>query len=129
MTQEIWGTVDPQVVERLRLRAQRNGRSLDEEIKVILEEVAAAEGVSEDTLHQIQQAENQERLKQARAKYQPEVEGRSFEFASTQGLRPLSQPTDLRNASNVVETFQQLRQAIHWNNPPIHDLINERRRF
>ena len=129
MTQITWRNVDRQVVERLKLRAQRNGRSLDEEIKVILEEVAAAEVVNVDTLHQIQQADNQERLRQAQAKYLPDLEARSFEIASTQGLRPLHQPTDSPNVLDVVEVFQQLRQAIHWNNAPIRDLIDEGRRF
>jgi plasmid stability protein len=129
MTQAIWGNVDQQVVERLKLRAQRNGRSLDEEIKVILEEVAAAEGGDEEKFHPTQQAENQELLRRARSKYLPNLAEPSFEDSSTQGLQPLSQTPDPLNSPDVVEAFHQLRQSIRWNDAPIRDLIDEGRRF
>jgi plasmid stability protein len=129
MTQAIWGNVDRQVIERLKLRAQRNGRSLDEEIKVILEEVAAAEGRDEENSHRTQRAENQERLRRVRAEYFPNFAESSLGDSSTQGLQPLSRTADPINILDVVEAFNLLRQSIRWNDAPIRDLIDEGRRF
>lgn len=129
MTQAIWGNVDQQVVERLMLRAQRNGRSLDEEIKVILEEVAAAEGIDEENFHLARRAENQQRLRRALDKYFPNLTESALEDSATQGLQPLSLSTDSITIPDLEEAFHQLQQSVQWNDAPIRDLIDEGRRF
>jgi plasmid stability protein len=55
--------LDPNVIEKLKVRAQRQGRTLEAELKVILE--MAAEGVDTATL----KATAWERIDKARSKY------------------------------------------------------------
>lgn len=129
MTQVSWGNMDRQVVEKLKIRAQRNGHSLDEEIKVILEEVVASELLDEDTLRQTQRIEEGERLKRARAKYMPHLAEQLLEGASIQGLQPLSQNTTHRPPQDLIAAFRQLRQDIGGKDVPIRELINQGRRF
>lgn len=128
MTQNSWSNVDRQVIEKLKIRAQRQGRSLDEEIKIILEEVVADEVLDKDTLLQTQRIEAQERLKQARAKYLPHLQ-RSPNVEATLGLQPLGQNTARRHPHDVIAAFRQLRQDIDWQGISIRELINEGRRF
>jgi plasmid stability protein len=63
MTQVVIENLDPNVIEKLKVRAQRQGRTLEAELKVILE--MAAEGVDTATL----KAAAWERVDKARSKY------------------------------------------------------------
>jgi len=63
MTQLVIENLDPNVIEKLKIRAQRQGRTLEAELKVILE--MAAEGVDTATL----KAKAWERIDKARSKY------------------------------------------------------------
>jgi plasmid stability protein len=129
MTSASWSNVDQQVIERLRIRAQRNGRSLDAEINAILEAVAAAESLDQETLPQTQHLQSQERLRQAQAKYYSSLGEDWSEIASTQELQPWRSASTPLSPSEVISTFRQLRQASQPDNTSIRDLINEGRRF
>jgi len=129
MTQTSWDRLDRQIIEKLKLRAQRHGRSLDEEIEVILGEVVAAEVLDKDILHQTLASEARERLQRARAKYMPTLTGSSPDVESNSQLQPLSQNTTRRHPQDVVAAFRQLRQDIGWQDVSIRELIEEGRRF
>ena len=64
MNQVVIKDLDPIIIEKLKLRAQRQGRTLEAELKVILEE-AAAEEVDRAAL----KAVAWERIERSRAKY------------------------------------------------------------
>lgn len=68
MTQLVIENLDPNVLEKLKIRAQHQGRTLEAELKVILE--MAAEGVDAAT----PKAAAWERIDKARSKYA----GRTF---------------------------------------------------
>ena len=63
MNQLVIENLDPNVIEKLKIRAQRQGRTLEAELKVILE--MAAEGIDTVTL----KAKAWERVDKARSKY------------------------------------------------------------
>jgi plasmid stability protein len=63
MNQLVIEDLDPTIVEKLKVRAQQQGRTLEAELKVILE--MAAEGVDTATL----KATAWERVDKARSKY------------------------------------------------------------
>jgi len=63
MTQLVIENLDPNVIEKLKIRAQRQGRTLEAELKVILE--MAAEGI--DTV--MLKATAWETIDKARSKY------------------------------------------------------------
>jgi antitoxin FitA len=71
MTQIILENLDPIVVEKLQVRATRQGRSLIEELKAIVEEAVQFESFpnQQETMH-----EARERLAKVRQQYQ----GRTF---------------------------------------------------
>lgn len=68
MNQVVIKDLDPAIVEKLKIRAQLQGRTLEAELKVILE--AAAEGVDRAAI----KAAAWERIERSRAKYA----GRTF---------------------------------------------------
>lgn len=76
MTQVVLEDLDPIVIEKLQVLAQRHNRSLEEEVKAILEQVAEAEITS--------QAERRtafrERLNQARLRHGNQVFSDSVEL-------------------------------------------------
>ncbi len=39
--------LDPHLIEKLKVRSQRHGRSLDEELKLILQQAVATEGMEQ----------------------------------------------------------------------------------
>lgn len=70
MTQLVIKDLEPLIVEKLIVRAQRQGRSLEAELKAILEAVAEAEVVDRAAV----MAAARKRIEQARQKYA----GRTF---------------------------------------------------
>lgn len=70
MTQIVIEELDPMLVEKLKVRAQRQGRSLEAELKAILEAAAEAEVVDKETA----MAAAWERIDKARTRYA----GRTF---------------------------------------------------
>jgi plasmid stability protein len=70
MAQLVLENLDPILIEKLRIRSQQHGRSLDEELKAILAQAFDIEVVCEV----IAMAEAREKLEQARARYA----GRNF---------------------------------------------------
>lgn len=70
MTQLVIKDLDPLIVEKLLVRAQRQGRSLEAELKAILEAAAEAEVVDRAAV----MAAARKRIEQARQKYA----GRTF---------------------------------------------------
>jgi plasmid stability protein len=70
MTQILIQDLDPTVTGKLKIRALRNGRSLEAEVKAILEAAAEAEAVEKTTTR----LQEWEAIDKARAKYA----GRTF---------------------------------------------------
>ena len=70
MTQLVIKDLDPLIVKKLLVRAQRQGRSLEAELKAILEAAAEAEVVDRAAV----MAAARKRIEQARQKYA----GRTF---------------------------------------------------
>lgn len=65
MTQLVLSNLDPILIEKLKIRSQQHGRSLDEELKAILEQAVDTEVVREV----MAMAEAREKLEIARARY------------------------------------------------------------
>lgn len=70
MTQILIQDLDPTVADKLKIRAGKHGRSLEAEVKAILEAAAEAEAVEKATTR----LEGWEAIDRARAKYA----GRTF---------------------------------------------------
>lgn len=76
MTQVVLENLDPTIIEKLKARAQRHGRSLDAELKEILTQAAQTE-VSDRAAAA---AEAWERIDRARAKYAGQIFSDSVEL-------------------------------------------------
>lgn len=76
MTQVVLEDLDPIVIEKLQVLAQRHNRSLEEEVKAIPEQVAEAEITSQAE----QRAAFRERLNQARLGHGNQVFSDSVEL-------------------------------------------------
>lgn len=76
MTQVVLEDLDPIVIEKLQVLAQRHNRSLEEEVKAILEQVAEAEITSQAE----RRAAFQERLNQTHLRHGNQVFSDSVEL-------------------------------------------------
>lgn len=83
MTQLVIKDLDPLIVEKLLVRAQRQGRSLEAEFKAILEAAAEAEVVDLAAV----MAAARKRIEQARQKYAGRTFSDSVELLREDRLR------------------------------------------
>lgn len=75
MTQVVIENLDPIVIEKLKVRAQRHGRSLEAELKAILTQAADTEVSDRSAVE-----EAWERIDRARAKYADRTFSNSVEL-------------------------------------------------
>lgn len=112
MAQFIIEDLDSEVIERLKVLAQRNGRSLQAELKHILETAASSTLSKEEII-----------LKKAEKMRQ-----QITNHAASKGIeiKPIEKKSD---ANEVIQGFRELRNKIPLDGMSIREMREEGRRF
>lgn len=114
MAQVIIEDLDPGVLEKLEAIAKENGRSLQAELKQILETAASAPRRIPDRWEVLKKKADLMRQQIARAK---------------SGITEPSPPEKQLDAAAVIEGFRALRKKISFSKMSIREMREEGRRF